>query len=369
MRSQISIFDTADKIQNTVFFGDALDGLRMLEDESVDTCVTSPPYYGLRDYGKDEQIGLESSPEEYIQKLVEIFREVRRVLKNDGTIWVNIADSYAGSGKGRVKGGAAKIETFGKKQTSNAGTAAGILRKTECSRCKPKDLIGIPWMLAFALRADGWYLRQDIIWAKPNPMPESVKDRCTKSHEYIFMLSKSHRYYFDGEAIAEPVASSTMKRMEQNIEGQKGSDRVPGKTNGRMHAVAPRYGGKKYTENTDVFNRIKSGNVYEYRPKRNKRDVWTVTTKPYKGSHFATFPSELIMPCILAGSRVGGVVLDPFCGSGTTLWAANNCGRNGIGIELNDGYEHLIKDRVGEYVRMTAETEFPIAVTKVRIGE
>lgn len=355
MKDQISIFDTDNKIQNTVIFGDAIDGLKLLDDESVDTCVTSPPYYGLRDYGKEEQIGLEKTPEEYIKRLVNIFREVRRVLKPDGTLWVNIADSYAGSGKGS----AISPENAKKyKQGSNKGMLGALkTTKVKTPGIKPKDLIGIPWMLAFALRADGWYLRQDIIWQKPNPMPESVKDRCTKSHEYIFLLSKSPRYYFDGEAIAEPVADSSMARYSQNIEAQKGSDRVPGKTNGALKAVTPRYGGKKYTETPDLFYRTKSGHAYDFRPRRNKRDVWTVSTKPFKGAHFATFPDTLIIPCILAGSRLGGTVLDPFCGSGTTLMVANTCGRNGIGIELNDGYEQLIKDRIGEYVRMTTETE------------
>lgn len=325
--------------------GDALSVLKTLKDESVNCCVTSPPYYNLRDYGVDGQIGLENSPEEYIQKLVEVFREVRRVLKKDGTLWVNIADSYAGSGKGRVKGGAVKRETFGKVQLSDEGTINGTLTKTQADRCKPKDLIGIPWMLAFALRADGWYLRQDIIWHKPNPMPESVKDRCTKSHEYIFMLSKSRKYYFDGEAIAEPVAASTIKRVNQNLEEQKGSNRVPDKTNGPMKAVLPRYGGKKYTENPDAFHRTKSGNMYDYRPKRNKRDVWTVTTKPYKGAHFATFPPDLIEPCVLAGCPVGGVVLDPFAGSGTTGMVASEHGRDFVLIELNEEYVKLCEER------------------------
>lgn len=360
MREQISIFDTTDKIQNTVIFGDALSALKILNDESVDCCITSPPYYKLRDYGKDDQIGLEDTPEEYIEKLVAVFREVRRVLKADGTLWVNIADSYAGSGKGRLKTGEAVESTFGKINSGSRGTLEGILKKTDANSCKPKDMIGIPWMLAFALRVDGWYLRQDIIWHKPNPMPESVKDRCTKSHEYIFLLSKSPRYYFDGEAIAEPVADSSMARYSQNIEAQKGSDRVPGKTNGSMKAVRPRYGGKKYTENPDLFYRTKSGNAYDFRPKRNRRDVWTVSTKPFKGAHFATFPDTLITPCILAGCRVGGVVLDPFCGSGTTLMVANRYGRNGIGIELNDEYADLIRDRIGECK--------DVAVTKVRIG-
>lgn len=339
-------------VRNTVIFGDALDGLKLLESESVDTCITSPPYYNLRDYGKDGQIGLETTPEEYIEKLVDVFREVRRVLKSDGTLWVNIADSYAGSGKGasNYPENARKY-----KQGSNRGSVGNYLSKTTSPERKPKDLIGIPWMLAFALRADGWYLRQDIIWAKPNPMPESVKDRCTKSHEYIFLLSKSPRYYFDGEAIAEPCADSSMARYTQNIDKQAGSDRVPGKSNGNMKAVLPRYGGKKYTEDPEVFYRTKSGHAYDFRPKRNKRDVWTVSTKPFKGAHFATFPDTLITPCILAGSRQGGIVLDPFCGSGTTLKAANDCGRNGIGIELNENYEQLIGDRIGDYTRRMAD--------------
>lgn len=330
MKEQISLFDKPTN--NTVIFGDAIRGLQLLPDESVDTCITSPPYFNLRDYGKDGQIGLEETADEYIEKLVLVFREVRRVLKPDGTLWVNIADSYAGSGKGRTKGGIAK------------------------DGCKPKDLIGIPWLLAFALRADGWYLRQDIIWSKQNPMPEPVKDRCTKSHEYIFLLSKNPRYYFDGEAIAEPASSATIKRLSQNVDAQEGSY-TPGKGNGKMKAVAPRYGGKKYTETPDLFYRTKSGNVYDYRPKRNKRDVWTVNTKPYKGAHFATFPDTLITPCVLAGSREGGTVLDPFCGSGTTLMVANRYGRNGIGIELNDEYEQLIKDRIGDYTRISTEEE------------
>lgn len=321
MKEQISLFDKPTN--NTIIFGDAIRGLQLLPDEIVDTCITSPPYFNLRDYGKDGQIGLEKTADEYVEKLVLVFREVRRVLKPDGTLWVNIADSYAGRGK---------------------------------DGCKPKDLIGIPWSLAFALRADGWYLRQDIIWHKQNPMPEPVKDRCTKSHEYIFLLSKHPHYYFDGEAIAEPVSNATTKRLSQNVDSQEGSY-TPGKGNGKMKAVPPRYGGKKYTETPDLFYRTKSGNVYDYRPKRNKRDVWTVNTKPYKGAHFATFPDTLITPCVLAGSREGGTVLDPFCGSGTTLMVANRYSRNGIGIELNDEYEQLIKDRIGDYTRISTEDE------------
>lgn len=323
---------------NKVIFGDALYGLKYLEDESVDTCVTSPPYYGLRDYGVDGQIGLEKFPEQYIERLVEVFREVRRVLKHDGTLWVNIGDSYCGSGKG---GANYPYNAKKYKQGTNRGSVAKPLPTTIVDGLKPKDLIGIPWMLAFALRTDGWYLRQDIIWAKPNPMPESVKDRCTKSHEYIFLFSKSPRYYFDGDAIAEPVKDSTIARLSQ-------------KTNGNMKPVI-RYGGKKYSEKPDVFYRTKSGNAYILRPKRNKRDVWNVSTKPFKGAHFATFPDTLITPCILAGSREGGTVLDPFCGTGTVLMVANQFGRKGVGIELNNEYEQLIKKRIGEYTTIHRE--------------
>lgn len=321
--------------------GDALTVLKSLEDESVNCCVTSPPYYNLRDYGHNEQIGLEDTPEEYIQKLVEIFREVRRVLKKDGTLWVNIADSYAGSNKGssNYPENAKKY-----KQGTNKGSCGSYLRKTVSADCKRKDLIGIPWMLAFALRADGWYLRSDIIWAKPNPMPESVKDRCTKSHEYIFMLSKSPKYYFDDEAISEPSAESAIKRISQDVEKQQGSY-SPSKSNGNMRAAAPRYGGKKYTENPDKFYRTKSGNAYDYRPRRKKRDVWTVTTKPFKGAHFATFPPDLIEPCVLAGCPVGGVVLDPFAGSGTTGMVAKQNGRDFILIELNEEYIKICESR------------------------
>lgn len=324
---------------NKIIFADALKGLAVIESNSVDTCITSPPYYGLRDYGNSGQIGLEGTPEEYIQRLVAVFREVRRVLKPDGTLWVVIADSYAGSGKG-----------WSNKNNRGARPQAC----TNFDGIKPKDLIGIPWLLAFALRADGWYLRQDIIWQKPNPMPESVRDRCTKSHEYVFLLSKSPRYYFDGEAIAEPVAESTIKRLSQDTGAQAGSSRVPGRDR-PMKPSPPRYGGAKYTATPDKFNRTKSGNMYELKAKRNKRDVWTVSTKPYKGAHFATYPDTLILPCILAGSRAGGTVLDPFCGSGTTVQVAAEYGRHGIGIEINTEYEPLIKERVGDYQRIALE--------------
>lgn len=327
--------------------GEALEKLKTLPSNSVDCCVTSPPYFQLRDYGVEGQIGLEKTVDEYIEKLVDIFREVRRVLKSDGTLWVIIADSYAGSGKGK-----GQTTPLAKIQATNKGilgTHKHELIKPSSLGMKPKDLMGIPWLLALALRADGWYLRQDIIWHKPNPMPESVTDRCTKSHEYIFLLSKSAHYYFDYKAIEEPVVDYTSKRFKEPIEqtGEK----------------LPRYGGKKYTEHPDKFYRTKSGHAYDFRPTRRKRDVWDVTTKPYKGAHFATFPKDLIEPCILAGSRVGGTVLDPFAGSGTTGEVAKENGRDFILIELSPEYIPLIERRIagGGVHRLTSLIWVPIA--------
>lgn len=317
---------------NEIINGDALSVLRNMQSESVNVCVTSPPYYGLRDYGTDGQIGMEQTPEEYIEKLVEVFREVRRVLRPDGTLWVNIGDSYA--------------TTSGGQPPTNTRNSCGHTAKKVPAGYKKKDLIGIPWMLAFALRADGWYLRQDIIWQKPNCMPESVKDRCTKSHEYIFLLSKSPKYYFDAEAISEPIAESTVKRCMQNIDAQEGSYRQPGKTNGPMKAALPRFGGSKYGDSTAAEARTKSGKEYIAKARRNKRDVWSVSTHGFKGAHFAVFPEELIRPCILAGAPAGGVVIDPFFGSGTVGAVAMQEGRNFIGIELNPEYVSIAKNRV-----------------------
>ena len=331
--------------------GNCLETLSSLEEKSVNTCVTSPPYWGLRDYGtgewvggdpncshsgkskigkncitghkvmyeqdnvvgdaiyksecpkcgavrKDDQLGLEETPEKFVENLVNVFREVRRVLRDDGTVWLNLGDSYSSEPK------------------------------------KPKDLVGIPWRVAFALQADGWYLRQDIIWHKPNPMPESVQDRCTKAHEYIFLLSKSPKYYYDNEAIKENSTESSKNRLRQNIEDQKGSSRVPYKTNGNMNAV----GGET----------------------RNKRSVWTVTTKPYSEAHFATYPHDLIIPCILAGCPEGGTVLDPFGGSGTTAQVASNLNRNAILCELNPDYvdiaEKRLNENLGMFMDLTVDT-------------
>jgi DNA modification methylase len=334
-------------MKNIIEFGDCRETMRRWAAEGIkaQTCVTSPPYFGLRDYGHEGQLGLEQTPEEYIKAMVEVFRCVWDVLADDGTLWLNIGDSYSTG------------TTAARQQSTNPGVGANspeaqnsVSRIGTPHGCKTKDLIGIPWMLAFALRADGWYLRQDIIWAKPNPMPESVRDRCTKAHEYIFLLSKSQKYYFDNEAIAEPLAASSVARLAQpTLAQQAGSDRVPGKTNGNMKAVGPRFGGNKYGDDDSEKSRTKSGNEWAGNEtgRRNKRSVWTVTTKPYKGAHFATFPPDLIEPCILAGAPAGGVVLDPFMGSGTTAAVAIANGRNYLGCELNPAYKALQDARIG----------------------
>lgn len=322
-----------------IHIGDCLETLRGLPDQSVNCCVTSPPYFGLRDYGVDGQIGLEGTPDAYVAKLVEVFREVRRVMRDDGTLWLNLGDSYAQQGGRGEQGsssarkGRANVEAQQKRASMR--TPTGL---------KPKDLIGIPWMVAFALRADGWYLRQDIIWSKPNPMPESVKDRCTKAHEYLFMLTKSARYFYDAEAMAEPVADSTIDRVSQpTLAAQAGSDPVPGKTNGPMKAVIRKQDGhgRRHAGFNDRFFGQDTA-----KPTRNRRSVWTVTTKPFKGAHFATFPPDLIEPCILAGCPRGGTVLDPFGGSGTTAGAAVKHGRRAILCELNPKYAGMIRGRV-----------------------
>lgn len=350
----------AGEWENVVIEGDCIEELKQLPDGIADCCVTSPPYYGLRDYGtgkwiggdpncphkrlskwsertitihnqedllgmvgdgiyktvcplcgavrEDKQIGLEETPEEYVNKLVSVFREVRRVLKDDGTLWLNIGDSYWGSGSRGYdftgKFTEASALQSGSQGTVNLSNVPRLIGKTDTG-IKDKDLIGIPWMLALALRNDGWYLRQDIIWAKPNPMPESVKDRCTKSHEYLFLLSKSQKYYFDYEAIQEDAV----------------------------------------TDSTTMFSTI---------GKRNKRDVWSVPVKPVKEAHFATYPEELIEPCILAGSQIGGVVLDPFFGSGTTGRVAVKLNRSYIGVELNPKYIEIEKKRTSN-IQMTLE--------------
>lgn len=333
--------------------GDCIESLKKLPDGCIQTCVTSPPYFGLRDYGVEEQIGLEETPNGYIQKLVDVFAEVYRVLSDNGTLWCNIGDSYAGSwgaqGRqgetgtmhGRSVTSARQIESHPKNKSRT-----GSLKQ---EGIKQKELIGIPWRLAFALQDFGWYLRQDIIWSKPNPMPESVRDRCTKSHEYIFLLSKKPTYYFDQEAISEPLAESSISRLQQDIDKQEGSSRVPGKTNGNMKAACRKSGNKerKARPGTPKNNSQNlKGSVPWEGATRNKRSVWSVSTKPYKGAHFAVFPVDLIEPCILAGSKKGDTVLDPFNGSGTTGECAISHGRNYIGLELNQEYIDLTHKRL-----------------------
>lgn len=321
----------------TILLGDAAEQLRTLDADSVHCCVTSPPYFGLRDYGVPGQIGQEAAPEEYIDRLVEVFREVHRVLRPDGTLWLNIGDSYT-SGSRKTRDHDEKLPARAANQ--RPGTPEGM---------KPKDLIGIPWMLAFALRSDGWYLRQDIIWHKPNTMPESVRDRCTKSHEHVFLLSKSEHYYFDCDAIREPIIGNSTKRYLRGLERQNAASHPAG-------IILPRFGGSKYGDNAAEEARCKSGKGYVPTAWRNKRDVWMIGTSGFKGAHFAVFPEKLAEPCVLAGCPEGGTVLDPFTGSGTTGAVAKRLRRNFIGIELNPEYREMALARISatemEYEQM-----------------
>ena len=300
-------------MRDYILFGDCRDSLKIIanEEEKARMCVTSPPYYGLRDYGGEEdQIGQEQSPEQYVEEMVKVFALVRDCLTDDGTLWLNIGDSYYNY----RKDGCIPKQTFTNSRQDLPKTTPR--RSNKLVGYKDKDLIGIPWMLAFALRADGWYLRQDIIWHKPNPMPESVKDRCTKAHEYIFLLSKSKYYYYDNEAIKEPAKDWGTR------------DRTNGKYHNPGTGLQPHSGlTKSYT-------------------KRNKRSVWSINKKPYKGAHFATYPEELIEPCILAGSEKDDIVLDPFMGAGTTAAVAKKNSRAYLGCELNKEYASLQTDRI-----------------------
>jgi DNA modification methylase len=326
-----------------LYCGDALAILQTLPAESVQCVVTSPPYFGLRDYGVPGQLGLEASPDDYVGRMVEIFAAVRDVLRDDGTLWLNVGDSYAAGGKGG--GGSFMAErrdaAWQKRSSLNGWRAAP-------DGMKAKDLVGIPWMLAFALRAAGWFLRSDIIWSKPNPMPESVTDRPTKAHEYVFLLSKNATYYYDAAAIAEEVTDSTIERLSQPTLGiQAGSMRANGgaKTNGPMKAVVSAH--MKGTPRNDGDRwRMVDGGVAA-RGRRNARTVWTLPTMPYTGAHFATFPEELARRCIVAGSRPGDTVLDPFGGSGTVAQVATGNGRDSIYIDLNPAYIELAKLRIG----------------------
>ena len=323
--------------KNTIINGNSLEVLKSLPDNSIDCCVTSPPYYALRDYGCDGQIGLEETPEKYIESLCDVFSEVRRVLTPEGTLWLNIGDSYNGNKVGNT-------EVVKNKKVSESND----FHKKLWGGAKPKDLIGIPWMLAFALRGQGWYLRQDIIWHKPNPMPESVTDRCTKSHEYIFLLSKSQKYYFDYEAIQEEATSSDKPRVF-GANNQKGTLR-----NDIGRVYKPRTKNCQYDGQRPNSMHLarEAGMSDEIYPVRNKRDVWTVNTKPCKEAHFATYPFELIKPCILAGCPENGIVLDPFMGSGTTAIVARSLNRNYLGVELNSEYIKIAHKRLEKHLGM-----------------
>jgi DNA modification methylase len=302
---------------NKIYNFDAFRGLKLLDDNSIDCCVTSPPYYGLRDYGVAGQTGLEHTPEEYIEKLVAVFMEVRRILNPVGTLWIVIGDSYAGSGRG--------IGDINRNGIQPAASYDGeFLNPYKSDTCKSKDLIGIPWLLAFALRNAGWYLRQEIIWAKTNPMPESVKDRCTKSHESIFLFSKSKHYYFDYKSIQEPCI--------------QGDNRIRDRDNTRLNNTPGRTRMAGLTRND-----------YEY---RNKRDVWGVSTKSEKESHFAVFPEKLIVDCIKAGCPENGIVLDPFMGSGTTAIVARKMNRNYVGFELHPKYIKIAERKLNRELGM-----------------
>ncbi len=313
--------------QHRILVGDCIEMMRTLPDQSVHTCITSPPYFGLRDYGVDGQIGLEASPREFIERLVAVFREVRRVLRDDGTLWVNMGDSYSNGGR-----------TWRAPDKKSEGRA---METRPDDGLKPKDLLGMPWRLAFALQDDGWYLRQDIVWAKPNPMPESVRDRCTKAHEYLFLLSKSPRYYFDQDAIREPAraqaAPESASRRNSFARETKYTDGEHGQT------------AQHRTGRNDV----------DYDETRNKRSVWTVSTASFKGAHFATFPPDLIRPCVLAGSPRGEMVLDPFGGAGTTALVAMQEGRQSVICELNPEYAALARQRLDTaWIEGAAQMDF-----------
>jgi len=336
---------------NRVEFGDCRETMRRWAADGVKAqmCVTSPPYFGLRDYGHAGQIGLEQTPAEYVKAMVEVFACVWDVLADDGVLWLNLGDSYAGGGGGNY--------SKSDKQTAHGEHITNVRNRSnwlDDVGLKAKDLIGIPWRVAFALQDAGWYLRQDIIWHKPNPMPESVTDRCTKAHEYLFLLTKSARYYFDNEAIKEAAAPASLARWAQDVEGQIGSDRVPGKTNGNMKAVGGKAGKNAFRGQGHFRDGDKGPANREGRDmkdvgageNRNRRSVWTVATVPYSGAHFATFPPALIEPCILAGSKPGQIVIDPFFGSGTTGMVAQNLGRQWLGCELNPEYKPLQDERL-----------------------
>jgi DNA modification methylase len=367
-----------------ILTGDCRDVLKTLPDESAHCVVTSPPYFGLRDYGQADQMGLEATPEAYIEGMVSVFREVRRVLRADGTMWVNMGDSYATDGGPGWQG-----KNGDRSDRRFTGTRNTVPMREQSRTAyrghKPKDLLGMPWMLAFALRADGWWLRQDIIWSKPNPMPESVRDRCTKAHEYLFLFAKSERYYFDAEAISEPAThaheyvydngqnghgggvshagqGSSTRKFKKGIAGwadpqDPDHSAIGHSQEGRTtHGMVVQRSGNK--ERKPASARVVpvdtggksagavAGSVPWEGVTRNKRSVWTVTTQPFKDAHFATFPPALIIPCILAGCPPGGLVLDPFAGAGTTGLVADQLQRDAVLIELSPTYSDMARERI-----------------------
>jgi len=310
-----------------ILCGDALTVLSEMEDQSVNCCVTSPPYWGLRDYGNDGQLGLEATPDEYVANMVRVFAEVRRVLRDDGTLWLNLGDSYAAGKMGRDDNSgddlARRSAIYGSGTGNGRGPSSGVCRPAPPG-LKPKDLVGIPWRVAFALQADGWYLRSDIIWAKPNPMPESVTDRPTKAHEYVFLMTKSARYWYDAEAVREDARPWILDRKVME---------------------APACGPDRITDGATDQRRMKFAELKG----ANRRTVWTIATQPYPEAHFATYPEKLVEPCVLAGCPVGGIVLDPFTGSGTTGAVAYRLGRKFVGIELNPEYAEMAERRIAPH--------------------
>jgi|JI9StandDraft_1071089.scaffolds.fasta_scaffold15706_10 DNA modification methylase len=347
--------------------GDCRDVLRTLADESVHCCVTSPPYFGLRDYGNAAQIGLEPTPAEFVAQLVEVFREVRRVLRNDGTLWLNLGDSYAGY-HGNKNSAMPTSATNGWTNGTNENERTSTANR---NGLKSKDLIGIPWRVAFALQADGWYLRQDIIWAKPNPMPESVRDRCTKAHEYVFLLSKSERYFYDLEAMQEPATAEHLagnKSHKAQTAYEAGDERL--RTKAGLTAYCERQRSKRDSFKRDDSKRaevIPGQTVGTHRADReesaydtatrNKRSVWTIATKPFSEAHFATMAPELAETCIKAGCPEGGTVLDPFGGAGTTGLVADQLQRHAVLCELNPEYIAIARRRIAGDAPLFADVE------------
>ena len=358
-----------------ILIGDCREKLRELSDASVHCCVTSPPYFGLRDYGVDGQMGLEPTPDEFVAGMVGVFREVRRVLRDDGTLWLNIGDSYAGSGKGGNPEGGKQATNKGSQfvgvlygKTGETARQAAVTNVTrDVAGIAPKNLIGIPWMLAFALRADGWYLRQDIIWSKPNPMPESVRDRCTKAHEYIFMLSKGPRYHYDADAIKNPPSEALLQQVRDGYARQDtkpfqiGGAQSASGTKARIIAGArarvdkQRGHGRRHDGFNDRWDAM--SREEQMALGSNKRSVWEVATQPFSEAHFAIYPPALIEPCILAGCPKGGTVLDPFGGAGTTGLVADRLGRDAILIELNPEYAEIAERRLNADAPLFAEVK------------